>query len=139
LCNESAQSWPMKSVQFVNADIVRALDTGHLECIAELRWQVMSYIAVMNRTLGQSCPNIYDKSVTDIAEGRADARSQDAAVHSLEVRSIADMRLEMGSQALFRESGEQDARALYEHAPGQCGGKVLKSVIQNMNVYERSH
>jgi protein-tyrosine-phosphatase len=139
LCNESAQSWPMKSVQFVNADIVRALDTGHLECIAELRWQVMSYIAVMNRTLGQSCPNIYDKSVTDIAEGRADARSQDAAVHSLEVRSIADMRLEMGSQALFRESGEQDARALYEHAPGQCGGKVLKSVMQNMNVYERSH
>jgi len=135
----SNTSWPLKGVDFVNAVIVRSFYTGHLQCIPQQPWQVMSYITEMNDTLGKSCPKLYDPSITNAAQQTANVRTQSDALHNWPGGNLAGLRVGLESQALYRNSGQEDAQAVYDHAPDKCEGEVVKRIVGGMRSYVQPH
>jgi hypothetical protein len=135
----SNTSWPLKGVDFVNAVIVRSFYTGQLQCIPQQPWQVMSYITAMNDTLGKLCPKLNDPSITNAAQQTVNVRTQSDALHNWPGANLAGLRVGLESQALYRNSGQEDAQAVYDHAPDKCKGEVVNEIVGGMRSYVQSH
>jgi hypothetical protein len=119
---------------------IKALFTGDFSHVAQLRGQVLTYIAALNDNLFSiNCTNLYDSTISDAATAQASGGTASSFMSGLgNGGNMSALRMNLERQQMDTDSGASDAETLYFNGPQDCDNTLWKKIIQNMRTYVQS-
>ncbi len=119
---------------------IKALFTGDFSHVAQLRGQVLTYIAALNDNLFSiNCTNLYDSSISDAATAGASGGTVSSFMSGFSNGgNMSALRMNLERQQMDTDSGASDAETLYFEGPQDCDNTLWKKIIQNMRTYVQS-
>ena len=120
--------------------IIKALFTGDFSHVAQLRGQVLTYIAAFNDNLFSiNCTNLYDSSISEAATAGASGGTVSSFMSAFgNGGNMSALRMNLERQKMDTDSGASDAETLYFKGPQDCDNTLWKKIIQNMRAYVQS-
>jgi len=119
---------------------IKALFTGDFSHVAQLRGQVLTYIAALNDNLFSiNCTNLYDSTISEAATSQASGGTASSFLSGLgNGGNMSALRMNLERQQMDTDSGVSDAETLYFNGPDDCDSILWKKIIQNMRTYVQS-
>ncbi len=119
---------------------IKALFTGDFSHVAQLRGQVLTYIAALNDNLFSiNCTNLYDSTISEAATSQAGSGTASSFMSGLgNGGNMSALRMNLERQQMDTDSGTADAQTLSLNGPQDCDSIIWEKILQNMRTYVQS-